>query len=114
MTMCSEPWSLRADADGLIKPKAFVVAKPGIKADDALAGTLDSRHQDLGSLRSTAPTWIAFIEELPKTATGKIERFKLRGQNAGQQNSHLISRHSRDGCFVRRATLATWPLGGES
>ncbi len=71
------------DADGLIKPKAFVVAKPGIKADDALAGTLESHTKTLLA-PFKCPRWIAFIDELPKTATGKIQRFKLRGENAGQ------------------------------
>ncbi len=72
------------DADGLIKPKAFVVAKPGIKADQALAGTLESHTKTLLA-PFKCPRWIAFIDELPKTATGKIQRFKLRGENAGQQ-----------------------------
>jgi benzoate-CoA ligase len=65
------------DADGLIKPKAFVVAKPGIAADDALARTLES-HTKTRLAPFKCPRWIAFIDELPKTATGKIQRFKLR------------------------------------
>jgi benzoate-CoA ligase len=72
------------DADGLIKPKAFVVAKSGIKADDALAGALESHTKTLLA-PFKCPHWIAFIDELPKTATGKIQRFKLRDENAGQQ-----------------------------
>jgi benzoate-CoA ligase len=71
------------DADGLIKPKAFVVAKPGIKTDDALARMLDSHAKTLLA-PFKCPRWIAFIDELPKTATGKIQRFKLRGENAGR------------------------------
>ena len=72
------------DADGLIKPKAFVVAQPGIKTDDALARTLESHTKTLLA-PFKCPRWIAFIDELPKTATGKIQRFKLRGENTGQQ-----------------------------
>ena len=72
------------DADGLIKPKAFVVAKPGIAADDALAGTLETHTKTLLA-PFKCPRWIDFLDELPKTATGKIQRFKLRGENAGRQ-----------------------------
>lgn len=72
------------DADGLIKPKAFVVAKPGIKADQALAGMIESHTKTLLA-PFKCPRWIAFIDELPKTATGKIQRFKLRGENAAEQ-----------------------------
>jgi benzoate-CoA ligase len=66
-----------ADADGLIKPKAFVVVKPGTRADDDLAQALD-RHTKAALAPFKCPRWIAFLDELPKTATGKIQRFKLR------------------------------------
>jgi len=72
------------DADGLIKPKAFVVAQPGIKTDDALARIIESHTKTLLA-PFKCPRWIAFIDELPKTATGKIQRFKLRAENAGRQ-----------------------------
>jgi benzoate-CoA ligase len=63
--------------DGLVKPKAFVIAKPGVTANDELAQALD------GYTRSVlppfkCPCWYTFVDELPKTATGKIQRFKLR------------------------------------
>jgi benzoate-CoA ligase len=65
------------DADGLIKPKAFVVVKPGAHADDDLAQTL--QHLTKSMLAPfKCPRWIVFLDELPKTATGKIQRFKLR------------------------------------
>jgi benzoate-CoA ligase len=66
-----------ADDDGLIKPKAFVVVKPGIGADDELARALDQHAQRMLA-PFKCPRWIAFLDELPKTATGKIQRFKLR------------------------------------
>ena len=66
-----------ADADGLIKPKAFVVAKPGTPADDEFARALE-RHAKTMLAPFKCPRWIAFLDELPKTATGKIQRFKLR------------------------------------
>jgi benzoate-CoA ligase len=72
------------DADGLIKPKAFVVATPGISADDALARTLESHTKTLLA-PFKCPRWISFIDELPKTATGKIQRFKLRNENADRE-----------------------------
>jgi benzoate-CoA ligase len=71
-----------ADADGLIKPKAFVVVKPGTHADDDLAQALE-HHTKAMLAPFKCPRWIAFLDELPKTATGKIQRFKLREQSAG-------------------------------
>jgi benzoate-CoA ligase len=65
------------DDDGLIQPKAFVVVKPGIGADDELARTLQ-RHAQTMLAPFKCPRSIAFLDELPKTATGKIQRFKLR------------------------------------
>jgi benzoate-CoA ligase len=70
------------DADGLIKPKAFVVVKLGVAADDALARTLESHTKTLLA-PFKCPRWITFADELPKTATGKIQRFKLRGETVG-------------------------------
>ena len=66
-----------ADADGLIKPKAYIVVKPGIAASGELAEALKAFVKDrLASYKY--PRWIEFVAELPKTATGKIQRFKLR------------------------------------
>jgi benzoate-CoA ligase len=66
-----------ADSDGLIRPKAFVVAKPGTAAGDALARSLQE-HAKSRLPAFKCPRWVAFLDELPKTATGKIQRFKLR------------------------------------
>lgn len=64
----------KADADGLIKSKAFVVLKPGATADEAeLKAFVKDR---LAAFKY--PRFIEFLPELPKTATGKIQRFKLR------------------------------------
>ena len=63
-----------ADADGLVKPKACVVLKSGQEASaEALKAHV---KQQLAPFKS--PRWIEFVTELPKTATGKIQRFKLR------------------------------------
>ena len=65
------------DENKLIKPKAFVVLKPGQSSSDALKQTLQQHVKDrLAPYKY--PRWIEFLPELPKTATGKIQRFKLR------------------------------------
>jgi benzoate-CoA ligase len=67
------------DDDKLIKPKAFVVLKAADKACDALALALqDHCKQCLAPYKY--PRWIEFRTDLPKTATGKIQRFKLRAE----------------------------------
>jgi benzoate-CoA ligase len=66
------------DDDRLIKPKAYVVLKEPGKASAALAEELRSYVKDrLAPFKY--PRWVEFVDELPKTATGKIQRFKLRG-----------------------------------
>ena len=65
------------DDDGLLRPKAFVTLKDGAKRDDALRDALKEHvKQQIGMWKY--PRWIEFVESLPKTATGKIQRFKLR------------------------------------
>jgi benzoate-CoA ligase len=63
-----------ADDDQLIKPKAYMVLKPG------QAATIDElkAHVKQQLAPYKYPRWIEFVSELPKTATGKIQRFKLR------------------------------------
>jgi benzoate-CoA ligase len=63
-----------ADGEGLLKPKAFVVLKPGQQADAAAL----QAHVKSMLAPYKYPRWIEFVPELPKTATGKIQRFKLR------------------------------------
>ena len=66
----------KADADGLDKPKAFVVLQTGA-GDEALKEALKAHVKDkVGKWKY--PRWIDVVDELPKTATGKIQRFKLR------------------------------------
>ena len=65
------------DERGLVKPKAFVVVREGVEANPELAAVLQEFVKDrLAPFKY--PRWIAFATELPKTATGKIQRFKLR------------------------------------
>jgi benzoate-CoA ligase len=66
-----------ADENELIKPKAFVVLKSGQSATPALTVALQE-HVKARLAPFKYPRWIEFVAELPKTATGKIQRFKLR------------------------------------
>jgi 4-hydroxybenzoate-CoA ligase len=66
----------KRDAEGLEKPKAFIVLQAG-DADAALEVELKEHvKQKIGLWKY--PRWIEMVEDLPKTATGKIQRFKLR------------------------------------
>ena len=66
-----------SDADGLSRPKAYVVLKPGLTASEALGGELQ-RFVKERLAPHKYPRIVEFIDELPKTATGKIQRFLLR------------------------------------
>jgi benzoate-CoA ligase len=68
------------DLDDLIKPKAYIVLKPGIEASAALAEKLQ-QHVKSKLAPYKYPRWVEFANELPKTATGKIQRFKLRAKS---------------------------------
>jgi len=67
----------RADKDKLIKPEAFVIVAEGVTAGDELAEEL-LEHCKEGLARYKYPRWFNFVDLLPKTATGKIQRFRLR------------------------------------
>lgn len=68
------------DDQQLIKPKAYVVTRAGVDATPALADSLRQHVKDrLAPFKY--PRWIEFVAELPKTATGKIQRFKLRARD---------------------------------
>jgi benzoate-CoA ligase family protein len=67
----------RNDEAGLAKPAAYVVTHAHCKADGQLAVELQNWvAEKLGGYKQ--PRWIEFIREIPKTATGKLQRFKLR------------------------------------
>ena len=62
------------DEAGLVKPKAFVVRRPGAEVDAAeLQALVRDRLQPY-----KYPRWVEFMDELPKTASGKVQRFRLR------------------------------------
>ena len=67
----------RADSAGLIKPQAYAIPAPGVEADEALAQALIAYcAEEMAAYKR--PRWVKFVQELPKTATGKIRRFQLR------------------------------------
>ena len=83
----------RSDHDGLTKPAAYVVLKTGVEGTPELASAL----QEWVSNRLAPykrPRWVEFVPELPKTATGKIQRFKLR--DAGGDRFPLTRTTSRE------------------
>jgi 4-hydroxybenzoate-CoA ligase len=68
----------REDHDTLVKPMAYVVLRAEVEGTPALATELQQ------FVRATLadykrPRWVEFVPELPRTATGKLQRFKLRG-----------------------------------
>jgi benzoate-CoA ligase len=71
----------REDSDRLIKPAAYVVLRPGQLGSPELAEKLKAHVKGLLAPHKY-PRWFEFIDELPKTATGKIQRFKLRERAA--------------------------------
>jgi benzoate-CoA ligase len=74
------------DGEGLVKPLACVVLK---KPDDPAPGLEDQLKQHVKALLAPHkyPRWIEFMPELPKTATGKIQRFKLRTLYGGSHRA---------------------------
>jgi len=67
----------KQDADGLIKPKAFIVLRNGFAADEGLLENLRVHVKNCAGPWKY-PRWIDIRLDLPRTATGKIQRFKLR------------------------------------
>jgi 4-hydroxybenzoate-CoA ligase len=65
-----------ADPEGLLKPKAFVVLRSGANTAGLDEALKDYVKHKIGVWKY--PRWIDVVESLPKTATGKIQRFKLR------------------------------------
>jgi benzoate-CoA ligase len=65
------------DENGLVKPKAYCVLRDPAAATDALADELIGyvKHH-LAPYKY--PRWVVFLDDLPKTASGKIQRFRLR------------------------------------
>jgi len=65
------------DEDGLVKPKAFVVLKQAFQPSEELTRKIQE-HVKKATSKYKYPRWVEYLPDLPKTATGKIQRFKLR------------------------------------
>src|SRR5215217_1012633 len=72
-----------SDPEGLLKPKAFVVLRADTKTDGLHEALKEHVKQKIGPWKY--PRWIEVVDSLPKTATGKIQRFKLRDADAPKQ-----------------------------
>jgi benzoate-CoA ligase len=67
----------KEDEHGLIKPKAYIVLKSGYEPSEELGKEIQAYvKKSIASYKY--PRWIEFMKDLPKTATGKIQRYKLR------------------------------------
>lgn len=71
----------KEDVDGLIKPKAFIVLQNGYAADEKLLEKLKLHVKERAGIWKY-PRWIDIRSDLPRTATGKIQRFKLRAEES--------------------------------
>ncbi len=71
------------DEDKLIKPKAYIVTRAGVTGNAVLAKQLQ-QHVKSKLAPYKYPRWVEFASELPKTATGKIQRFKLRAKSQSE------------------------------
>jgi len=80
-TAVAESAVVGVSVDGFTKIKAFVIAKPGAVEGDALVAELQE-HCKSRLQRFQYPHLIEFVPELPKTVTGKIQRYKLREKEA--------------------------------
>jgi 4-hydroxybenzoate-CoA ligase len=72
----------QADPEGLLKPKAFVVLRAAAKAEGLQEALKEHVKQKIGVWKY--PRWIEVVDALPKTATGKIQRFKLREEDSSK------------------------------
>ena len=67
----------KPDSDGLVKPVAFIVTAPGVRGSAELSDELQQFVRErLAEYKR--PRWVEFVDALPTTATGKLQRFKLR------------------------------------
>ncbi|WP_431858287.1 AMP-binding enzyme, partial [Azospirillum sp.] len=69
------------DDAGLVKPEAWVVLRDSVRASESVADEL-MQHCKAGLAPYKFPRRIHFVQDLPKTATGKIQRFRLRQMTA--------------------------------
>jgi acyl-coenzyme A synthetase/AMP-(fatty) acid ligase len=71
---------------GRHKPKAFIVLRSGYAGDEGLLENLKLHVKERAGPWKY-PRWIDIRTDLPRTATGKIQRFKLRAEESGEIGS---------------------------
>jgi len=77
----------RHNESGLTKPMAFISLRQGFSPSSALANELkDFAAGKLSTYKH--PEWVEFVDDVPKTATGKVQRFKLRERVAALEPAH--------------------------
>ena len=86
-----------ADAEGLLKPKAFVVLTPG-QRKVCMKSLKEHVKQKIGPWKY--PRWIEVVDSLPKTANGKIQRYKLRDGRVTSVVPANAGTHRRGGYFA--------------
>jgi len=85
----------REDESRLLKPAAFVVLNSTFQPNDRLGRELQDWVADkIGAYKR--PRWIEFLTEIPKTATGKVQRFKLRESINSEARSGMPQDSNRD------------------
>jgi acyl-coenzyme A synthetase/AMP-(fatty) acid ligase len=99
------------DEQQLIKPKAFVVLKAPDTACEALARALQE-HCKAKLAPYKFPRWIEFRADLPKTATGKIQRFKLRAESGVKCRSMKTNPLGRTGLAISEIAFGGGVTGG--
>jgi benzoate-CoA ligase len=67
------------DTDGLEKPMAFVITNEGYAASSALEQELQ-QYVRSRLAHYKYPRWVRFVDDLPRTASGKVQRYRLRAQ----------------------------------
>jgi benzoate-CoA ligase family protein len=72
------------DEEDLVKPKAYIVLQSGIQASPAVEKGI-KEHVKKSLAHYKYPRWIEFVDDLPKTATGKLKRFELRDRDRGDE-----------------------------
>jgi len=72
------------DASDLVKPKAYVILAEGYEPSEALVGQLIGYCKEKMA-EYKRPRWIEFVDTLPKTATGKIQRYVLRNRTESEE-----------------------------
>ncbi|HXX21274.1 MAG TPA: benzoate-CoA ligase family protein [Candidatus Acidoferrum sp.] len=87
-SVCQAAVVPREDEVGLTKAAAYVVLVPNVRPSEQLVREIkDLVAQRVGSYKR--PKWILFVNELPKTATGKVQRFKLREMQVHHHSSRV-------------------------